>query len=298
MASELIIDDRGRAEGVRYFDREDREQVQRADVVVLCCSATETARLLLNSRSKLFPTGAGNRGDWVGRNLQDHAYPGAFGLFEEDVYDDLGPGASIAVMDFNHGNEGLRGGGALANQFLALPYGFAKKRPRGEPRWGRAHKDFQRRYFKRFMGIHGPVQEMPVYDARVEVDPGVRDYWGIPVVKISGSRHPHDLEISRHIASRAEAWLKEAGAVRTWTQLPGMGRGAGAHQAGTCRMGGDAKGSVTNRHGQVHDIDNLFVADGSLHVTNGGFNPALTIMALGYWVSAHIVREWRGTKFR
>jgi len=298
MASELIVDDRGRAQGVKYFDVEDRERVQQADLVVLSCSATETARLLLNSRSRLFPSGAGNRSDWVGRNLQDHAYPGAFGLFDEDVYDDMGPGASIAVMDFNHGNPGLRGGGALANQFLALPYGFAKKRPPGEARWGRAHKDFQRRYFKKFMAVHGPVQEMPVYDARVDADPIVKDYWGIPVVRVSGRRHPHDLEISRYIASKAEAWLKEAGAIKTWKQLPGMGRGAGAHQAGTCRMGNDPKASVTNRYGQVHDIDNLFIADGSLHVTNGGFNPALTIMALGYWVSAYIVREWKGIRFR
>jgi choline dehydrogenase-like flavoprotein len=63
-------------------------------------------------------------------------------------------------------------------------------------------------------------------------------------------------------------------------------------------MGNDPKTSVTDRHGRVHDIDNLFVADGSLHVTNGGFNPVLTIMALGYWVSAYIVSEWAGTRFR
>ena len=80
--------------------------------------------------------------------------------------------------------------------------------------------------------------------------------------------------------------------------IPGTGLGAGAHQAGTCRMGNDPKTSVTNRHGQVHDIDNLFVADGSLHVTNGGFNPVLTIYALGYWVSAYIKQEWRGTRFK
>jgi choline dehydrogenase-like flavoprotein len=63
-------------------------------------------------------------------------------------------------------------------------------------------------------------------------------------------------------------------------------------------MGDDPRTSVVNRYGQVHEIDNLFVADGSLHVTNGGFNPALTIMALGYWVSDFIKREWRGTGFR
>ncbi len=298
VTSELVLDDRGRATGVRYFDGQGRARVQDADIVVLSCSATETARLLLNSRSRLFPNGTGNRHDWVGRNLQDHAYTGAAGLFDDIVYDDVGPGACIAISDFNHGNPGFKGGGYLCNQFISFPYAFTKRRPPGEPAWGKAHKDFQRKYHKRFIGIHGPVQEMPRFECRVEVDPGVRDHWGIPVARLSGNRHPHDLELSKYISSKAEAWLKEAGAVRTWVQWPSLGLGGGAHQAGTCRMGNDPKTSVTNKYGQVHDVDNLFIADGSLHVTNGGFNPVLTIMTLGYWVGNYITSEWKGTRFR
>ena len=64
---------------------------------------------------------------------------------------------------------------------------------------------------------------MPVFDARVQVDPSVRDHWGIPVARLSGNRHPHDIEIGRFIAAKAERWLREAGAVRTWTNLPGPG---------------------------------------------------------------------------
>jgi len=186
----------------------------------------------------------------------------------------------------------------LCNQFLYFPYSFAKKRPPGEPSWGKAHKDFQREYYKRCIGIHGPMQEMPRFECRVEVDPEVRDHWGIPVARLSGRRHPHDLELSRQVSAKAEAWLNEAGAVRTWISLPGLGLGGGPHQAGTCRMGNDPKSSVTDRYGRIHEVDNLFVADGSLHVTNGGFNPVLTIMALGYWVGGYIVREWKGTRFR
>ena len=95
------------------------------------------------------------------------------------------------------------------------------------------------------------------------------------------------------MAAKAEAWLKEAGAVADLENVPGLASAAGQHQAGTCRMGNDPKTSVTNRYGQVHDIDNLFVSDASLHVTNGGFNPALTIMALGYWVGGHIASGGR-----
>lgn len=298
VVSEVVIDDRGRACGVRYFDAENRLQYQTADLVVVSASATETARLLLNSQSKLFPNGAGNRHDWVGRNLQGHAYTGAFGLFEEDRYDDVGAGATIAICDYNHGNPGMVGGGMLANEFIRLPYLFSGIRPPGAASWGRDHKEFQRKYFRRCVRVVGPVQEMPVFEARVEVDPVVKDDWGIPVARISGSRHPNDIEVGNFLAAKAEAWLKKAGAFQTWQTGAGRGVSGGQHQAGTCRMGNDPKTSVTNPYGQVHDIDNLFIADGSLHVTNGGFNPALTIMALGYWVSDYIKRGWKGSRFR
>jgi choline dehydrogenase-like flavoprotein len=296
VAGEVVVDDQGHARGVRYFDAQDRLQFQPADLVVLSASATETARLLLNSKSKLFPQGAGNRSDWVGRNLQGHAYAGAWGLFDRDVFDDVGAGATIAICDFNHGNPGLVGGAMLANEFIRLPYLFSQRRPPGAASWGKAHKDFQRQFYRRSISVMGPVQEMPVFTARVEVDPAVKDHWGRPVVRLSGSRHPADIEVARLTSSKAELWLKEAGAFQTWTGLPGLGLSGGQHQAGTCRMGNDPQTSVTNRHGQVHDIDNLFIADGSLHVTNGGFNPVLTILALGYWVSDYIKKNWKGHK--
>ena len=298
VASEIVVDDRGRARGVKYFDRQNRLQYQTADVVVVSAAAIETARLLLNSKSRLFPNGAGNRYDWVGRNLQGHAYTGAFGLFEQDLYDDVGAGATIAICDFNHGNPGLVGGGMLANEFIRLPYLFSGIRPPGAASWGKEHKEFQKKYYRRCVRVVGPVQEMPVFSARVELDPAVKDDWGIPVARLSGSRHEHDVEIAQFIADKAELWLKKAGAFQTWKTVPGRGLSGGQHQAGTCRMGKDPQTSVTNAYGQVHDIDNLFVADGSLHVTNGGFNPVLTIMALGYRVSEYIIKGWRGSRFR
>ncbi len=299
VASELVIDERGRAQGVKYFDADGRLQLQTADLVVVSASATETARLLLNSRSKLFPRGAGNNHDWVGRNLQGHAYCGARGLAAAEIYEEAGPGATIAFCDFNHGNPGLHGGGMLCNEFIPLPYLYTNLRPPGAPRWGLAHKEFQRRNYKRTLCVMGPVQEMPVFEARVDVDPSVTDHWGIPVARISGHRHPLDVQTARFLAGKAESLLKAAGASTTWTSsLPGLGVSGGQHQAGTCRMGNDPKTSVTNKYGQVHEIDNLFIADGSLNVTNGGFNPALTIMALGYWVGGHIAQQWKAAKFR
>jgi choline dehydrogenase-like flavoprotein len=293
IVKEILTDAQGRATGVAYYDENDRLQEQPADIVVVSASAVESARLLLNSKSAKHPNGIGNRYDWVGRNFQGHSYSGAYGLFEEEVYDDVGPGASIAVCDYNHGNPGLAGGAMLANEFIRLPYQFVGQLPRFVPRWGKAHKDFMRQAYKHSIGVKGPVQEIPVFDARVQVDPEVKDYWGIPVARFSGYKHAHTLEIGRFIAGKAEEWLKEAGATRIWKQPPGQGISGGQHQAGTCRMGNDPKTSVVDKFCRVHDMDNVYVADGSVHVTNGGFNPVLTIMAIAYYASAQIVRDWK-----
>jgi choline dehydrogenase-like flavoprotein len=298
VAKEILTNAQGRVTGIAYFDSNNRLQEQPADLVVVSCSATESPRLLLNSKSALFPNGLGNRYDWVGRNLQGHAYAGAYGLFDFNVYDDLGPGATLAVCDYNHGNPGLIGGGALANEFVRLPYNFSQLRVPGVPHWGAAHKDFVRKWFKRNIAVHGPVQEIPVFDSRVQVDPKVKDYWGIPVVRLSGLNHPKTLETAKYVALKAETWLKECGAVQTWLKVPGRGLSGSQHQAGTCRMGDDPKTSVVDKHCQVHDVPNLFVVDGSVHVTNGGFNPALTIMAIAYYASGHMVKTWKGTQFR
>ena len=296
MARDILLDDRGHARGVAYFDAHNRLQEQTADLVIVSAGAVESARLLLNTRHRLFPHGLGNRYDWVGRNLQGHTYPGVSGLFDFDTFDDLGPGASIAICDFNHGNPGMVGGGMLANEFIRLPYQFMGSVPPWIPSWGAAHKEFVRSAYRRTVSIMGPVQEMPLFDSRLQVDPKVKDYWGIPVARLSGNRHPHTLELARFLAEKAEAWLKAAGAVQTWKRIPGQGLSGGQHQAGTCRMGNDPKTSVVNRDCQLHDVDNIYVIDASVHVTNGGFNPALTILANAYRASANLLKAWKGSK--
>jgi choline dehydrogenase-like flavoprotein len=261
--------------------------------------AIESARLLLNSKSRLFPNGLGNRYDQVGRHLQGHHYTGAIGYFDFDTYDDVGPGTSIAISDYNHGTPGLCGGGMLANEFTRLPVHVMDRLPTGTPGWGPEHKQAMRRWYKRNIIVMGPTQQIPSATARVTIDPGVRDKWGLPVARMEGNLHPHTFDIGEVQAKRAEAWLKEAGAVRTslMSYRPDT-VSAGQHQAGSCRMGDDPHGSVVNKYCQVHDVDNVFVIDGSVHVTNGGFNPVLTIMAVAYYASDALVRNWKGTRFR
>ena len=293
MAREIVLDARGHASAVTYFDADNRLQTQPARLVVVSAGAIETARLLLNSKSRLHPNGLGNRYDWVGRNLQGHAYPRAVGLFDHDTYDDVGPGASIAICDFNHGNPGLRGGAMLANEFIRLPIQFTGMTPPDTPRWGRANKDYMRQFYRRSIAVMGPVQEMPLFEARAELDPRVKDFWGIPVARLSGGRHPHSVEVARAVVVKAAEWLQEAGAIRTWTNVPGLDLSGGQHQAGTCRMGNDPRTSVVDRNCRIHEADNIYLADASVHVTNGGFNPALTILANAYRVAAAIVKERR-----
>ena len=119
------------------------------------------------------------------------------------------------------------------------------------------------------------------------------------MARIQGNVHPHTFEIGEVQAKRAEAWLKEAGAIhtslmtcrsRTRLRRPAPGR--------NLPHGRRSAGSVVNRNCQLHDVDNVFVIDGSVHVNNGGFNPALTIMAIAYYASDALVRNWKGTGFR
>jgi choline dehydrogenase-like flavoprotein len=299
MVKEILTDERGRARGVAYFDAAGRLQEQPSDIVVVSGCAIESARLLLNSPSRLFPQGLGNRYDQVGRHLQGHHYTGAVGYFDFDTYDDVGPGATIAISDYNHGTPGLCGGGMLANEFIRLPIHMIDRLPVNTPRWGLGHKQAMRQWHRRTIVIMGPTQQIPTAEGRVTLDPIVRDKWGLPVARLSGNVHPHTFEIGDEQARRAEAWLKEAGAVST-SLMAGRPElvSAGQHQAGTCRMGNDPHGSVVNKFCQIHDVDNLFVIDSSVHVTNGGFNPALTIMAVAYYASDALVRNWKGTGFR
>jgi len=298
VAKEILLDAKGNATGVAYFQNGVLYE-QPARVVIVSASATESARLLLNSKHKLHPRGLGNNHDWVGRNLQGHAYSGAVGEFEREVYDGVGPAARFAVCDYNHGNPGIVGGGLLCNEFIRLPYLFARSsHAPGAARWGKAHKDYQRQFYKRTMGVRGPVQEMPRWESRVEVDPVVKDHWGIPVARLSGGRHAMDVATGRFLAEKAAAILREAGAKNVYLQVAGKGLSGGQHQAGTCRMGTDPQTSVVDANCRIHQTDNVYVVDGSVLVNNGGFNPSLTIQAVAYRAAEKIAAASLASKAR
>ncbi len=293
MVEQVDTNDAGKVTGITWLRDGDggiTRHSATARIVVLCAGAVESARLLLNSKSANHPHGLGNARDQVGRNLQGHYYPTAFGLFDETVYDDRGPGVTIATCDYNHDNDGIVGGGMLADDFIMLPVIFWKTAlPPGMRRWGKAAKDFMRDGYRRVIQVKGPVHEIPNPEARVQVDPRVKDRFGLPVARLSGTAHPETVRTAAYMLDRARDWLTAAGAQRVWGEAPVARLSGGQHQAGTCRMGTDPRVSVTDPHGLVWGHDNLFVSDGSLNPTNGGFNPVLTIMALAFRNGEHML---------
>ena len=279
----------GHATGVSYFDADDQHVTVDAEIVVVAAGAVETARLLLHS---------GLANDNIGRHLQGHVYVGATGLFDEDVFDGLGPGVTTATARWSHGNDapdgGIIGGGMLADDFIVLPAIFWKREmPPDVPRWGAAAKHWMRDNYRRTAQIKGPIQDIPSPNARVSLDPNVKDRWGIPVARLSGTTHPESIRTAQFLQTKAVEWVQASGATQIWRETPSLPfLSGGQHQAGTCRMGDDPRISVVDSHCKVHGTDNLYVADGSVHVTNGGFNPFLTIMANAYRTADGIVTRW------
>jgi choline dehydrogenase-like flavoprotein len=290
-AEKIETDNRGIVRGISYFVDSRRERAH-SKIVIVSAGAIESARLLLNSHSSLHPAGLGNEYDQVGRNLQGHLYPRAYGISADRVFNGIGPGVTIATIQFNHDNPGIVGGGMLADDFIKPPIDFwYDSLPPDLPRWGIENKGFMRENYTRVMHVRGPVQDIPNPEGRVTVDNAVRDKWGIPVARLSGTTHPATVEAADFMRERGEQWLRASGCEKIWSAQPGLILSGKQHQAGTCRMGTDPRSSVTDEWGRVHSHDNLYVVDGSLHVTNGGFNPVLTIMALAYRSAEYISRR-------
>jgi choline dehydrogenase-like flavoprotein len=249
--------------------------------IVLAAGAIETARLLQVSR-------IGN--DWVGDCLQGHTYAGAYGRFDDAVVDGLGPGPSVATRHFSHHNDGVVGGGLLANDFVKLPALFyLRALPPDAPRHGQAAIDEVTRWYLRTGHVWGPVQEVPTRAARVRLSARTADAAGVPVARLEGSQHPEDIRTAKLLAAKSQTWLQEAGAHFTWPVQPhAPALSGGQHQAGTARMAETAKAGATDPNGRVWGTERIYIADASLHVTNGGANPSLTIMALAWRTAAHI----------
>ncbi|WP_204249337.1 GMC oxidoreductase [Frondihabitans sp. PAMC 28766] len=284
-ASRILTDTSGRVTGVRLVgavDGDDWSQDLEAAEVVVSAGAIESARLLLNSASDREPQGLGNNRDQVGRHVQGHLYGGAIGVFDDIVEDLVGPGPSIATTDFRHHNGDIVGGGIIVNEFVPTPSNAYRYLTSTGliPRTGLDSKRGMRDLARRSLRIMGPIQEVTSADSRVRVDPSVVDRHGIPVARLSGQMHREDVRARDFTSETSGQWLRAAGATSV-VEFGGAPEGpsVGQHQAGTLRMGSDPATSAVDEFGRVWGHDNLRVMDGSVHVTNGGVNPVLTILA-------------------
>ena len=280
------ISTKGRAMGVKYYDAERREVFQRAKAVVVCANGAETPRLLLMSKSNLFPQGLANSSGLVGRHFMFNGGAYAGGLFEHATNGYKGVTVSRVIHDTYELDPklGLHGGGGFDLRFDQFPASFGiYGLPLDAPRWGPAFKKMVKEYFTRTLYILAHTTSLPVESNAISLDPTVKDAWGLPALRMTYLEHPNDMKLYQWFLDRSLDLLDAAGAQRTWgyppTDQPPL---ALPHLLGTCRMGNDAAKSVVDRNHRTHDIPNLFLCDGSSLVTSGRGQPTMTIQALAF----------------
>jgi choline dehydrogenase-like flavoprotein len=312
MVSEVVMGRNGLATGVKYIDRiSGRERMASARVIVLAASACETVRILLNSKSAQFPQGLANSSGKVGHYLMDTVGSSVRG--QVPMLESLPPqnedGASghafyapwWGYQDQQKGRLGFARG-------YHIEFGGGRRMPdmgtlRGlEPltggSYGRQLKDDARRYYGSFVGFAGRGEMIPNEKSYCEIDPNLKDKWGIPALRFHWQWSDHETRQAAHM-QKTFADIIEAMGGRVMGEVKKDGAEAISpggfiiHEVGGAIMGADRKSSVTNQWCQTWDVKNLFLNDGAVFVSNADKNPTLTIMALAWRASDHIARLLR-----
>lgn len=290
MAVDVELDDTGRARAVVYLDRNGRRHRVGARAIVLAGNAVETARLLLLNASSRFPDGLANSSGLVGRNFTEHLAVFATGLFPARVDPWRGPPTGGMIQDYyatrpDHGF--VRGWTMIATNSHHWPLSVARRLPG----WGTAHKRLVEKTFGHAVRVASIGEQLPDASNRVELDPMVTDHFGLPVPRLINEPRANDRAMIDAIKDKLATLLIAAGA--TEVVANDHAPGGSAHYLGTCRMGRDPRTSVVDAWGRSHDVPNLFIADGSVFVTGGAVNPALTISALAMRTAEGIVAAFR-----
>lgn len=261
-----------------------REIVIEADIVVVSAGAVETPRLLLAS-------GLGN--DELGRHLHDHRFVTVLGRIDPPAKTWVGPGHSVATLDHVHADTIPWGGGVLVDLMTILPLTMASDPPVDSvARWGAEHKQWMREGRRHVFGVFGMGQEVMLPSSRVTLA-DARDRWGNPGARLRKDTHPASREIEDGMAREAARWLEAAGARDVARRVQrATASAAGEHSCGTARMGDDPARSATGADGRLHGTKRVYVADSSLHPSNGSVNPTLTIVANCLRVADRILADW------
>jgi choline dehydrogenase-like flavoprotein len=217
---------------------------------------------------------------------------GASGLFEHPLNEYKGCVTGAAILDFVPNDvkgRGFYGGGRMTARGYTSPIAYGLNGVHGAPSWGAAYKKALIEQANRRMNIANFVSQMPIETNCVDLDPDVKDAWGLPAMRITTTSHENDLKAVAFFNEKSVEILKAAGATEVWADQVNDSRG-GAHARGTCRIGNDPKTSVANKYHRAHDVPNLFIVDGSSLVTGGRNHPTMTISALAYRAAFHLVK--------
>ena len=261
----------GNVAGVTFVDRLTfQEEEVEAPVVVLCASAIESTRLLLNSATAEHPNGLGNSSGALGRYLMDHTY---------------GVGVDAVVPWRRRSHGGTRSYGCMIPAYrnvtepvddFVRSYGIefqvearAGGRLAGLRRW---------RGVPACMRAFGEV--LPSFENQISVDPQKPDAWGIPTVHLVCRYGDNEREMAADQARNLVAMAEASGWEITSAQAKLGPPGLSVHEMGTARMGSGADSSVLDRHNESWDIPNLFITDGACFTSGGCQNPTLTMMAI------------------
>jgi choline dehydrogenase-like flavoprotein len=329
MAREIVIGSNGKAVAVSYIDKQTRtEQTVRAKAVVLSASACESARLLLNSKSALFPHGLANSSGTVGRYLMDTTATGIIAHFPQlatvPPHNDEGTGSIhkyIPWWKYGRQNDFLGGYHIELYGGRTMPLvGMFDGVCRSFEGYGRALKKTCREMYGTFAALEGRGAMIPSERSYCEIDPDVTDDWGIPVLRFRFRWSENEVKMAEDMRGSCEEIVQAAGgtvmAGEDWWRAvllsiagatPIVPRAAAAperpygylnpggvaHEVGTVRMGADPKNSVLNRFCQAHEVTNLFVTDGACFTTSPDKNPTLTILALSWRASEYLLDQAR-----
>ena len=312
MTREVLMNDEGKATGVLFIDRKTRtEHRVRARIVVLAASSAESVRILLNSKSNRFPQGVANSTGLVGKYIMDTVgarLGGQIPAFENmPTYNEDGAGGDHAYVPWWLYQQQLAGQLGFARGYH-IEFSTGRRMPDSGTSaglewlnggtYGKKFKEDARRYYGSFLNFSGRGEMIPNEDSFCEIDPTVKDKWGIPVLRFHWKWSDHELRQAKHMHDTfAQLFEALGGRLRT----PPVDDGAKAiypggeiiHEVGGTIMGADARKSVTNQWCQTWDVKNLFVTDGGPFCSNADKNPTLTIMALAWRSADYMLAEMK-----
>jgi len=301
VVARVLVDERGLANGVQYFDRQTKEEHRIfGRRVVVAASCVDSTRILLNSSSPRFPNGLGNSSDVVGRYLSEQIRVTMHGFAPElkggKVYNDDGiGGAHIYMPRFNHRDgrkrDYIRGFGC---QFwytgAQTDLSYAKSIPGFGLNFKKAVKD----RYPAVLALHPFGEAIPKAENRITVKGSPLDRYGVPVSRIAYSVGENERRMSQEMYDTTLEILHAAKAeIIPFDRNRLEPNGSAIHEHGTCRMGEDPQRSALNGFCQMHDVKNVFVVDGSAFTTASEKNPTLTILALAWRATDHMAGEMR-----